>query len=199
MSTEFILESPLVGLQPGPGQLLRHAGKQDVELLERPFTQSAILRAKPESAAANSLSSTLGLQLPTVPNTVSHGNEVKALWLSPEEWLICASENYSGNLVGTLEEVFSGTFHAVVDQSNGNSTIDLRGTDTRAILNTGCPLDLHPSVFKKDQCAQSVFFQAGIILSALSADGSHWELVVRRSFADYVAQMLVDAIDLQGV
>ena len=57
---------------------------------------------------------------------------------------------------------------------------------------TDCPLDLHPREFEPGQCAQTRLAKAGMIVSPL-ADGAGFEVIVRRSFADYLLRFLQDA------
>jgi sarcosine oxidase subunit gamma len=59
------------------------------------------------------------------------------------------------------------------------------------VLSRGCPLDLHPQVLAVGQCAQSHYFKASIVLIPVSDDT--FELVVRRSFADYFCRIMLDA------
>ena len=59
------------------------------------------------------------------------------------------------------------------------------------MVQKGCPLDLHPRVFAVGHCAQSHFFKAPLLLRAVATDA--FELVLRRSFADYAGRMLLDA------
>jgi sarcosine oxidase subunit gamma len=59
------------------------------------------------------------------------------------------------------------------------------------LLARGCPLDLHPRVLARGQCVQSHYFKASIVLVPLGSDS--YEIVVRRSFADYFCRILLDA------
>ncbi|EEP84790.1 sarcosine oxidase gamma subunit [Burkholderia mallei GB8 horse 4] len=61
----------------------------------------------------------------------------------------------------------------------------------RDVLARGCPLDLHPRVFGVGQCAQSHYFKASITLVPTGDDS--YDIVVRRSFADYFCRIMLDA------
>ncbi len=61
----------------------------------------------------------------------------------------------------------------------------------RDVLARGCPLDLHPRAFKPGQCAQSHYFKSSIVLIPTGDDA--FEIVVRRSFADYFVRIMLDA------
>jgi len=70
--------------------------------------------------------------------------------------------------------------------------LELSGDKARALLLKGCPLDLHPSVFKPGQCAQSVLGKTSVTLWQI-ADAPVYRMIVRRSFADYLGHWLIDA------
>ena len=61
----------------------------------------------------------------------------------------------------------------------------------------GCSIDLHPRVFVSGSAAQTTVGLAGVILLALTADGDadqgDYLLLVRSSFARYLADWLLDA------
>ena len=68
----------------------------------------------------------------------------------------------------------------------------ISGENAVNLLARDCPLDLHPRVFKPGQCAQTRLAKAGMIIAPWS-DGSGFEIIIRRSFADYIGLWLLDA------
>ena len=68
----------------------------------------------------------------------------------------------------------------------------------RELLAKGCPLDLHPRAFDVGQCAQSHLAKAPILIRQLDREPS-FEIVVRRSFADYFWLWLEDAAAEYGL
>ena len=74
---------------------------------------------------------------------------------------------------------------------SGYTVLEISGAQAREALARGCPLDLHPRVFKTGQCAQSHFFKTAIVLAPTGDE--RMDLVVRRSFADYFCRILLDA------
>ena len=68
----------------------------------------------------------------------------------------------------------------------------MTGPNARDVLAKGCPLDLHPSVFRPGDCAQTLLAKANVTLRCVD-DAPSYELTVRRSFADYAAPWLQDA------
>jgi sarcosine oxidase subunit gamma len=196
MSSEIIQrQSPLTGLHADFGQPLRHGTAGNVLLSEQPLIGLANLRTDPGAEAIrDALRSGLGLELPVVPNTVAQGRNAMALWLGPDEWLLRASAGDASDLVERVEQALAGHRFSVTDQSSGYSVVQLHGPGSRDVLNAGCPLDLHPGVLTLGQCAQSHFFKASVLLRPLDGTGDGWELIVRRSFADYTVRMLLDAM-----
>ncbi|TAM81740.1 MAG: sarcosine oxidase subunit gamma [Candidimonas sp.] len=197
MSIETLQESPLAGLHDAPGQLLRRGDEASVRLEEQPLIELANLRVDPASTPArDALHAAFDLDLPATPNTVAQGRDVMALWLAPDEWLLRAGESWRGDLAGQVQAALADVeLFAVTNQGSANSTLRLHGPKSRDVLNAGCPLDLHPRMFKPGQCAQSHYFKASVLLRVLDSQGNDWELIVRRSFADYTARMLLDAMD----
>ena len=79
---------------------------------------------------------------------------------------------------------------AVSDQRIG---LRLTGSRARDVLAKGGSLDLHPRVFGAGRAAQTTVGLAGVVLLALSGTGDDFLLLVRSSFAGYLAEWLLDA------
>ena len=60
------------------------------------------------------------------------------------------------------------------------------------MLATCCSLDLHPRVFATGQCAQTLVQKAGVLIEHRGED--RYLLLVRPSFAAYVAEWLLDGM-----
>jgi len=78
----------------------------------------------------------------------------------------------------------SGIAHSLVDVSDRQVTIELRGPAARDILSHGCPLDLDPAEFTAGMCTRTIFAKAEVVLWRRSAEEYHLE--VGRSFSGYV-------------
>jgi sarcosine oxidase, subunit gamma len=165
----------------------------DVRLTEKAGLELVNVRGQRESTRFTAaVHEVFGIELPRTPNTVASGPAYTALWLGPDEWLVRSSEPRSSTAERTLRPLLGDEFAVVVDVSSGYTVLELDGPRAREVLQKGCPLDLHPRVFGAGQCAQSHYFKAGFILRPTAPDV--YELIVRRSFADYTARMLLDAI-----
>ncbi|HVE10595.1 MAG TPA: sarcosine oxidase subunit gamma [Paraburkholderia sp.] len=184
-------ESPLVGVaELLSGQTARAAGL--FSLRERPFCDLVNLRGDARDPAfAEVVAQATGVRLPVQPNTVARGAEYDALWLGPDEWLVRSLEPRPALLETRLTGALAGQFATAVDVGSGYTVLEAHGTRVRDVLARGCPLDLHPQGFAPGQCAQSHYFKASIVLVPVQRDA--YELVVRRSFADYFCRMMLDA------
>ena len=95
-------------------------------------------------------------------------------------------------LAKDLAEALKGVFSSLVDNSSGLTMLEISGNNAANLLASDCPLDLHPRVFKPGQCAQTRLAKAGMTIAAMR-DGSGFEVIIRRSFADYIGLWLQDA------
>ena len=136
--------------------------------------------------------------LPLDPNTVAEGPDVTALWLGPNEWLLLTSPDRQYETIGALRNALGNLFAAVIDVSSGQTIINIRGHHARDVLSKGCSLDLHPRGFGPEQCAQTNLAKATAIIRQLDELPSY-DIIVRRSFADYLARWLNDAAQEYGV
>lgn len=188
-------ESPLVGVDA----LLKkhHAAPSPVfRLTERPFLALVNVRGDTRDAAfMEAMEAVTGCHPPEAPNTVAHGAQYDVLWLGPDEWLVRSTMPHNAvaaaPLEGALRQSFSGLFASATDIGSGYTVLEIKGTHVRDVLARGCPLDLHPKLFKVGQCAQSFYFKSSLTLLPTAEDT--FELVIRRSFADYFINIMLDA------
>jgi sarcosine oxidase subunit gamma len=161
----------------------------------------ADLRVDPTGPVAAAVAEYLGVALPTAPSTYVESETATAIWLGPDEWLITSPFRTPEGLETGLREAISleaevddtGFTGSVVDVSAQRTTLRLRGEQVRDLLTGGCALDLHPRVFGRGAAAQTLLGQAGVLLMALDDIGTHYQIVVRSSFAGYVTSWLLDA------
>ena len=186
------LESPFVGA----ADLLKSRQARAPEkfmLRERPFLDLVNVRGElNDPAFVSAFERVVGCRPPVTPNTVARSTDYDVLWLGPDEWLVrSAVPVQTGVLEAKLAEAVQGSYAAAVDVGSGYAVVEISGNCTRDVLARGCPLDLHPRIFKPGQCAQSHYFKASIVLIPTGDDA--YEIVVRRSFADYFIRIMLDA------
>ena len=187
MSDLFQQESPLVQIEFGEPV----ANAPHIE--EKPFLGYINLRGRPDNTGfLAGILKVLGCEPPTVANTVVESGHYRIYWLGPDEWLVVTPAEQQGKLKAELLAALDGVFCSVVDNSSGLTTIRVSGDSAAALLATDCPFDLHPREFKPGQCAQTRLAKAGMTIAPLP-DGSGFELIIRRSFADYLLLWMQDA------
>ena len=187
MSSSIPRRSPLGAVQSAEIPAL------ESQLFERPILTHINLRLDPNDAVAlASVHQRLGVQLSLTPNTTTAGDDLMAIWLGPDEWLLLADHGQSDALVADLQAALAGQFASVVDISAGQTVIRLCGPSALDVLARGCALDLDPSVFPPGACAQTLLARAQALLIAVD-DTPTIDIIVRRSFAPYVAAWLQDS------
>ncbi|MEV4459854.1 sarcosine oxidase subunit gamma family protein [Microbispora sp. NPDC049633] len=161
-----------------------------LRLAEAPFLTQIDLRVEPKSPAAEQIGTAIGVPLPLEPGTAVRGGDLTVLWLGPDEWLVLGPDGAAPELVERLTEAAAGEHVSVVDVSAQRTTLVVAGERARDVLAHGCALDLHPRVFGPGRCAQTTLARAGVVLVA---DEDGFRVLIRSSFAAYVAEWLLDA------
>ena len=120
------------------------------------------------------------------------------LWLGPDEWLVVGPPDGETALESQLHDALGDHAGrvAIVDVSANRTTLELRGPRVRELLEFGCPIDLHPRVFGPGRCAQTLLARANVLIWFVTDEPEPvCRLLVRPSFAAYVAAWLADAAD----
>lgn len=192
MSKSILKESPLARFKL-EGRITPASRATALAVWERAFCGHVNLRGDPaDPAFLAAARNVLGVALPLEPNTVENGPGCSVLWLGPNEWLILVSGEHEAATARNLRQALDGLFCAVTEVSGGQTIIALRGSKVRDLLAKGCSLDLHPRTFGPGRCAQSHLAKAPILLHQID-DAPTFELIARRSFADYLWLWLEDA------
>ena len=168
-----------------------------VKLSQRVLPGLINLRGQPDAEAfVPSVAEILGGDPPLTPNTTALYADFTLCWLRPDEWLVMIPDaDNVATLLAALQQIDGHT--AATDVSGGYAVISLSGSQARQVLAKGCTLDLHPRQFTTGHCAQSLLAKADVLLIARGEQA--FEIVVRRSFADYLWLWLVDAADEYGL
>ncbi|MFL9992671.1 sarcosine oxidase subunit gamma [Paraburkholderia sediminicola] len=190
-------ESPLVGAD---ALLKKHQATASAafRLSERPFLELVNVRGDTRDAAfMQAVEGLIGCRPPEKANTIDRGKGYDMLWLGPDEWLVRSAMAHDATRTAPLQAklgaAFAGVFASAVDIGSGYTVLEISGTRTREVLVRGCPLDLHPTLFGEGQCAQTHYFKASMTLLPTGADS--FDIVVRRSFADYFVKIMLDAAE----
>ncbi|QUH00677.1 sarcosine oxidase subunit gamma family protein [Saccharopolyspora erythraea] len=169
-------------------------GPRGVALAEEPFHAQVDLRVHPGSPAVARVEHALEVALPhRTPNRVAGDERTAVLWLGPDEWLIHAPDGQADRIVETLRGALADSLGSAVDVSANRTTLRLSGPMAREVLEKVCSLDLHPRAFGPGQCAQTLLGRTQAVLWQVGAEPAY-RLLVRCSFADYLADLLLDAM-----
>jgi sarcosine oxidase subunit gamma len=165
-----------------------------VSLQELPIAGQIDLRGDPSDASfVGTPRQALGLDLPTLPNTVAVAGDRAALWLSPDEWLILLPFPARASVLAALRTALNGRHASITDVSANRTILELTGSKAREVLAKGCGLDLHPRRFKPGQCAQTVVARSQALIWQTD-NVPTYRVLVRPSFAGYLADFFVDAM-----
>ncbi len=187
MAEPLARTAPLAAWGDGFGAL-----PDGVDITPRPFVAMTDLRVDPTGSTAAAVAEYIGVALPTMPSTYVQSETATAIWLGPDEWLITSPFRTPEELETGLRGAV-GAGGTVVDVSAQRTTLRLRGEHVRDLLAGGCSLDLHPRVFARGAAAQTLVGLAGVLQMALDDTGTHYQIVVRSSFAGYLTSWLLDA------
>ena len=162
-----------------------------VSLVERAELGALNLRGSGAAFLA-AAARTMSMSLPTYANTTEELGELVVLWLGPDEWQLRLPLVEAEPWAEALRVAFDQQHAAVVDVSDRATVLRLRGAPARDVLAQGCPLDLHPRVFRPGACAQSRYLDSAILINQVD-EVPTFDLQVPRSHSGYVWQLLMEA------
>ncbi|MEU0494039.1 sarcosine oxidase subunit gamma family protein [Mycobacterium sp. NPDC006124] len=171
-----------------------------VAVQEEPFVAMVDLWVDPSSPGAAAAARVLGVDaLPQTASTTVTAGDTTVIWFGPDEWLVTSTASVPEHLEARLREAVVEHGGAAVDVSAQRTTIRLRGARARDVLAKGCSIDLHPSAFPAGAAVQTMLGQAAVVLMASGDEGTDYRVLVRSSFARYLAEWLLDAAEEFGV
>lgn len=176
------LRSPLAHLQPAAAR--GDAGLQAAELAHLGYL---VLRGRQNDAAfMDGVAGVIGAPLPTQPRAALRCAAGVVLWQSPDEWWLLCARAERDRLIAALEQALAGCFAQVVDNSGGFTALRVSGTPHLRLLAHLSPYDFESLAI--GQCVSTVVSKAGF--TVLRSDAQGVTLIFRRSFADYVWQLI---------
>ena len=190
MADTLVRTSPL---QPWAARFA--ALTNSVAIVEEPFVTMVDLRVDPSGPGAQAAAELLGVELPTTASTYAQNGDTTVIWQGPDEWLVTGTAMSGPELEVRLREAVAMYGGAAVDVSGQRTTLRLSGSRSRDVLAKGCALDLHPQSFAEGTAAETMLGQTGVILLAVNGSGDDYRILVRASFARYLADWLLDAAE----
>lgn len=161
-----------------------------VVLSELPVTGLLVLRAKNDKPALQAaLQSTLQLDLPETLHSSVSGSDAGsngscARWIAPDEWLLSCRVENAYTIETNMRSSLVDKSVAIVNVTGGYTTLRLSGPCAYDVLKKSTAYDVHPSNFYAGKVVNTVFAKAQVCLRCI--DANDYELLIRRSFADYV-------------
>lgn len=159
-------------------------GVSTVQLVEERLTGILVLRA---AAAQGDLSSALQaqlqLQLPQPLQSQENDRGDCIRWMSPDEWMLSCPIDEAFSIENKLRSAVNGHI-AIVNVSGGYCLLTLSGADAINLLAKGCSCNLNPEHFRAGKVVNTLMAKAQITLRCLGEE--RYEILVRRSFADYL-------------
>jgi heterotetrameric sarcosine oxidase gamma subunit len=116
---------------------------------------------------------------------------IRALCLSPGEWLIL-SQQYTAAELQAIDLKLPEQDLALVDLTDGFAGLAIQGSAARELLSQGCGLDFHSDNFPADFCVRTRLAQISVVIQALD-DPARFELYCGRSYFHYLRSWLTDA------
>lgn len=158
-----------------------------VTLIERSVTGLLLLRATDSATAlSEALHARCGLALSTRLHSKSHA-QYCVRWMSPDSWLLSCPLDEAFAIENDLRNSVNGHI-AIVNVSGGYSILELAGIHAREVLMKSTGYDIHPDHLPQDKVVNTTFAKTQVTLRCieLSKGQGRYELLVRRSFCDYV-------------
>ena len=199
MPEPYLRQSPLSHL-PLDARAMADSGLTSKRILigEIRFRDMVNLRGTTKNRSfISAVQKAIGCTLPVKPNlTAKKGNDRTILSLGPNEWLIVTKSGDGNAMEMRLQKGLKDQHASVTSVGEGFTIIRLAGKEARNLLLKGCPLDLHPTVFSPEQCAQTLLARTDMILHCLQPNSSKtdvFDIYIARSFAEYVWSWIEDA------
>jgi sarcosine oxidase subunit gamma len=125
----------------------------------------------------------LGIDLPKTPRTSVSWGDVKALWLSVDQWLILCSRAKAVELVAALKAELGSIHSLIVDVSDMRAVLRLEGEGVREVLLKGSSLDLLSDDYAPGTVRRMRYAEIAALLHVV--EDTVFDIYVFRSYADY--------------
>lgn len=188
--TEIRAESPLFHAELDK---LAEQGKKEGGVIFRELAllgHLTIRGSQQNSSFMKGCAEVFGIALPTKPLTTASQGMTSIRWVSPDEWLVILPMEQTFDVEKALRGLIEGHFQ-IVNVSGGQTIFELSGPDAINVLKKSAPLDFHLSEFPVGKVANTKFAKSTAQIYRTGIE--NWELVVRRSFSDYLWLWIQDA------
>ncbi|MBR7887885.1 sarcosine oxidase subunit gamma [Marinomonas sp. A79] len=132
----------------------------------------------------------LGVPLPLTPLTSVEKGAYSVRWMSPDEWLILVPGLEAFSIESQFRDAMPGHY-SLVNSSGGSTVLMLSGDNAVELLQKSTTIDWHLSVFPVGKVVSTLFAKSTATIRR--TDDQRFELIIRRSFADYIWLWIQDA------
>jgi sarcosine oxidase, subunit gamma len=144
-----------------------------------------------DAAFAAGVHKALGIELPGALKVIVKG-DTSLQWLGPDEWLLVVPSGEEFAAEQNLRAALGDLHIQIVNVSGGQQILELSGPKSaRDVLMKSTSYDVHPNNFPVGKAVGTHFAKSQLVIRRTGEEV--WELLVRRSFADYIWLWLQDA------
>lgn len=168
---------------------------KNIFLSEEKFLGHLVLRGNASDKSFNvAVQKTLFCDLPTTLQCI-YKDDLSIRWISPDEWLIVCAGNKAYELEATLRKALDShtvqSHYSLCNVSGGQTLLVLSGEHARDVLMKSISYDVADCQFPVGKVVTTAFSKSQAVICR--RDENVWELIVRRSFSDYIWRWLQDA------
>jgi sarcosine oxidase subunit gamma len=167
-----------------------------IEMSEIKPIMKLILRGK-KREFLSAVGKSLNILLPTESNTSTTSQDLTALWLSPDEWMVFSNEiNLMESNIYPIEEkliqnISKLNLGAVVDVTDHFVMINIKGSKIYDLFQTGSPFNFNQFKNKKGSVTQTILAKIDVIIQNKNTENVN--LFVRRSFSEHLFSWMNDS------
>lgn len=174
--------------------LAHRAAPDNISISLREITERGMIDLRGQSSDKKFMSavkSVLGFDLPKAPRSSASWGDMKALWLSPDQWLILCVRSKTTVVLADLAAALGKIHSLAVDVSDMRTIIRLEGEGVRETLMKGSSLDLISDDYKAGTVRRMRFAEIAALLHVVEENVI--DIYVFRSYADYTWAFLLKA------
>ena len=137
----------------------------------------------------------LNVLLPIEPNTSNHNDELKVIWLSPNEWLIeVYNQNTFINIFENLKMSLNEENTAVTDVTENKTIFRVSGKNLYKLLSKFMIIDLEETLKNISSVVQTIFIKVPVLIIRNHKNNQiqNIDIHVNRSHSKYVIELLID-------
>ncbi|KAG1694644.1 Sarcosine oxidase subunit gamma [Nymphon striatum] len=160
----------------------------DFYSLEEQSLGHLILRASDTNQSVDkAIKKVTKLDLPRNALSSASNESFSINWIAPDEWLILTKEKAEWEVESTLRKAMDGHY-ANCECTGGQTVLELSGERAETILKKSSTYDVHITNFPVGKVVTTVFAKSQVVLKRTGEN--HFQLIVRRSFSDYIWQWI---------